>query len=296
MTTAATADAARRPSAVRTLIVLLQVTAAATVAVEILNFWYAPEQGWSLAVRTSWALLRSLGFLILVWHVRRGRVGARPLGLILSITTIFAIGRLVVPRDGLPPAPGVAGFAALTALCLAVLWLLYRNRTVGDFLVRHQPRLVLDRGGLAWQEVAPRRAPLTGWLLTARVAAFTYTPLMLVPCLVAVGSVVDTGIGAVPLIAFWFLAGIAASWAVAFTIIFLMRGRRWARRMLVVVTVAVLLVDLPLCWLLLGLDGLVRDGAPLVAAAALAMYATWRADRAEPPVERIPPAQVRSVL
>ena len=245
----------------RALIVLLQVTAAATVAVEVLNFVYAPEQGWSLAVRTSWALLRSIGFLILVWHVRRGRVGARPFGLILSITTVFAIVRLVVPRNGLPPAPGVAGFVVLTALCGVVLWLLYRNRAVGEFLVRHQPRLVLERGGLVWTQAAPRRTPVTGWPLTARVAAFTYTPLMLVPCLVAMGTVLDTGIGAVPLIGLWFLAAIAFSWAIAFTIIFLLRGRRWARKLLVVITVLVLMVDLPLCWLLLGMDGLVRDGA-----------------------------------
>lgn len=296
MTTAATADAARRPSAVRTLIVLLQVTAAATVAVEVLNFWYAPEQGFPLAVRTSWALLRSIGFLVLVWHVRRGRVSARPLGLILVITTIFAIGRLVVPREGLPPAPGVAGFAALTALGLAVLWSLYRNRAVGEFLVRHQPRLVIDRTGLTWTQAAPRRAPATGWLWTARVAAFTYPPLMLVPCLASIGSVPQAGLGAVPLVGFWFLAGIVASWAIAVTIIFLMRGRRWARKLLVGITVVVLLVDLPLCWLLLGVDGLVRDGAPLVAAAALAMYATWRAGRAERRVERVPAGDVAAVL
>jgi hypothetical protein len=41
----------------------------------------------------------------------------------------------------------------------------------------------------------------------------------------------------------------------------------------------VLVIDLPLCWLLLGLDGLIRDGAPLVAAALLACYAVWRAGR-----------------
>ncbi|HEX8627301.1 MAG TPA: hypothetical protein VF755_03925, partial [Catenuloplanes sp.] len=230
-TAAATADAVRRPSAVTALIVLCQLTAAATVAVELLNFWYAPEQGFGLAVRTSWALLRSLGFLILVWHIRRGRAGARPLGLILTVTTVFAVGRLVVPRTGTPPLPGILGFATFTALCLAVLWLLYRSPSVAAFLVRHQPRLVIDKAGLGWREDAPRRAPVTGWLLTSRVAAFTYTPLMLVPCLVAVGSVADGGIGTVPLIALWFATGIAASWAVAFTVVFLMRGRGWARRL-----------------------------------------------------------------
>ncbi|MFG1952221.1 hypothetical protein [Micromonospora sp. NPDC048830] len=65
---------------------------------------------------------------------------------------------------------------------------------------------------------------------------------------------------------------------------FLMRGRRWARRLLVAITLGVLAVDLPLCGWLLGVDGLVRDGGPLLAAAALALYGLWRAGRAEGPV------------
>jgi len=54
----------RRPSAVRALTLLLATTAAATVVVELLNWWYAPEQGFGLAVRTGWAMLRSFGFLL----------------------------------------------------------------------------------------------------------------------------------------------------------------------------------------------------------------------------------------
>ena len=59
----------RRPSAVRALTTLLAATAAATVVVELLNCWYAPEQGFGLAVRTGWAMLRSFGFLLLIGHV-----------------------------------------------------------------------------------------------------------------------------------------------------------------------------------------------------------------------------------
>ncbi len=81
------------------------MTAAATVVVEVLNWWYAPEQGFGLAVRTGWAMLRSFGFLLLIGHVRRGRTVARPFGLILAVTTVFAVGRLIVPRQGVPPLP-----------------------------------------------------------------------------------------------------------------------------------------------------------------------------------------------
>ncbi|MEU4550941.1 hypothetical protein EV382_5966 [Micromonospora violae] len=270
----------RRPSAVRVLTILLATTAAATVVVELLNWWYAPEQGFGLAVRTGWAMLRSFGFLLLIGHVRRGRTVARPFGLILAVTTIFAVGRLIVPRQGVPPLPGVLGFAFLTALCAAVVWLLYRSSALAGHLVRHRPRLVIDRDGISWRETPPRRPQASAWLLTSRVAAFTYSPLMLVPALVAGGSILDGRLTAVPAVLFWFGAGITASYAVLFCTAFLMRGKHWARGLLVVVTVAVLAVDLPLCWWLLGVDGLVRDGAPLVAAAGLTLYGLRRAARA----------------
>src|SRR4051794_28449715 len=102
-----------RPRAVRALTWLLVATAAATVGVELLNFWYAPDHGFGLAIRTGWALVRTLGWLILIWHVRRARAVARPLGLILAVTTIFAVGRLIVPQSGAPPLPGLIGFAVL---------------------------------------------------------------------------------------------------------------------------------------------------------------------------------------
>ncbi|MFC0508022.1 hypothetical protein [Micromonospora costi] len=270
----------RRPSAVRALTALLAVTAAATVVVELLNWWYAPEQGFGLAVRTGWAMLRSLGFLVLIGHVRRGRTVARPFGLILAVTTVFAVGRLVVPQAGVPPLPGALGFALLTGLCAAVVWLLYRSPALAGHLVRHRPRLVIDRSGFSFREVPPRRPEASGWLLTSRVAAFTYSPLMLVPALIAAGAVLDGRLVAVPAVLVWFGAGVAASWAVLFCTAFLMRGRRWARGLLVAVTAIVLAVDLPLCRWLLGVDGLIRDGGPLVVAAALALYGLWRAERA----------------
>ncbi|MEU5549571.1 hypothetical protein ABZ738_07360 [Micromonospora sp. NPDC047793] len=273
----------RRPSAVRALTALLAVTAAATVVVEVLNWWYAPEQGFGLAVRTGWAMLRSFGFLLLIGHVRRGRTVARPLGLILAITTVFAVGRLIVPRQGVPSLPGLLGFALLTALCATVVWLLYRSPAIAGHLVRHRSRLVIDRSGISWRETPPRRPETNAWLLTSRVAAFTYSPLMLVPALVATAGIVDGRLIAVPAVLFWLGAGIATSYLVLFCTAFLLRGKRWAGTLLVVVSVAVLAVDLPLCWWLLGVDGLVRDGAPLVAAAVLAVYGVRRAARVSTP-------------
>jgi hypothetical protein len=278
MTTAA-ATPVRRPSAVRVLTVLLVATAVTTVVVDLLNWWYAPDRGFGLAVRSGWALLRAIGFLILIRHVRRGRVGARPFGLILAVTTVFAVGRLLVPRQGVPPLPGVLGFTGLTLLCLAVIWFLYRAPGVQPYLVRHPNRLVVDRQGIFWREVAPRRPPVAAWLLTARVAAFAYSPLMLVPALVSIGRIADGDLIALPTVVVWLLAGIATSYAVLFCTWFLLRGRRWAARLLTVVTLIVVLVDLTFCWGLLGLDGLVRDGTPLLAAAALTRYALHRAAR-----------------
>ncbi|HWG99176.1 MAG TPA: hypothetical protein VNV66_07590, partial [Pilimelia sp.] len=128
------------PPAVRVLVWLLAATAAGTAVAEVLNWAYAPEGGLALAVRTSWALLRSVGFLVLIWHVRRGRAGSRPFGLILAVTTVFALGRLVVPRSGEPALPGVVGFVVVFALCAAVVVLLYRSSAVAQFLRRPQRR------------------------------------------------------------------------------------------------------------------------------------------------------------
>ncbi|MEV0717501.1 hypothetical protein [Asanoa sp. NPDC050611] len=261
------------PQTVRALVALLYATAAATVAVELLNLFYAPDPGFGLAVRTGWAALRSLGFLILVWHVRRGRAGARPLGLILAVTTVFAVGRLIVPRSGVPPLPGALGFALLTALCLAVVVLLYRAPTVGAHLVRHPNRLVLDRRGIGWQEGVPRRPPVAGWTLTARVAAFTYPALITVPALVALG---EGGLRRVPIALGWLAFAVVIGNVLLPIAIFLVRDRGWARVALVVVTLVVLAVDLPLCYLLLGLDGLVRDGGPLLVAGAVAVWGVAR--------------------
>jgi hypothetical protein len=268
------------PSSVRALVALLYAAAAATVAVEVLNWAYAPEQGFGLAVRTGWAMLRSLGFLILVWHVHRGRAGARPFGLILAVTTVFAVGRLVVPRQGVPAPPGVIGFVVLTALCVAVIWLLYRAPSVQEHLVNHPGRLVVDRQGVSWRRSAPGRPPVAAWLITSRIAAFTYAPLMLVPTLVSVGVVFDGRASAAPLVILWLVFGVLVGNLLLPITIFLLRGRRWARTGLVVLTVAVLAVDLPLCWALLGVDGLIRDGAPLAVAAAIALVGLWRAARA----------------
>jgi hypothetical protein len=245
--------------AVRALTWLLAATAAATVVVELLNFWYAPEPGAGLWVRTGWALLRTLGFLILIRQVRLGRAGARPFGLILAVTTLFAVGRLVVPQSGPPVLAGVIGFGVLVVLCLSVVILLYRHPAVGEHLVQR-----------------PGRREVSGWLMTARVSAFAYSPLMLVPCLISVGELGDRPEFLLAVI-FWFAAGFGVSYVVLLTSFFLLRGKPFARVVLGWTGVGVLLIDLPLCYLLLGLDGLIRDGAPLVVAVALASYALIRA-------------------
>jgi hypothetical protein len=273
-----TIEAERRPRVLSALTALLLATAAATVVVEVLNYWYAPEHGFGLAVRTGWALLRTLGWLLLVRQVRRDRAVARPLGLILAVTTVFAVGRLIVPRSGLPPLPGVAGFVVLLILCAAVVALLYRHPVVRAHLVRHPNRLVFTRDGLRMQEAIPRRAPVTGWLLTARIAAFTYSPLMLVPCLISFGQLRDRPEWSLAVL-FWLFTGIGVSYAVLLGTFFLLRGKAGARRYLAWLTVFVLAWDLPLCYFLLGTDGLIRDGAPLVAAAGLTLYALHRAAR-----------------
>src|SRR5262245_40687115 len=98
---------------------LLALTAVAIVVVEALNLLATPEPGFSLLVRTIWALLRVVGFLFLMRAVRYGRAAARPFGLILAITTVFAVARLTEPREGslVPNTAVLVGFAVLAVLC-----------------------------------------------------------------------------------------------------------------------------------------------------------------------------------
>lgn len=267
-----------RPAAVHLLTALLGVTALATAAVEWLNWFYAEDGGYALSVRTAWALLRSLLFLVLIFHLWRGRHGAAPFGLILAVTTVFALARLVVPKQGYPALPGIVGFAVVAALCLSVVLLLYRSASVREYLTRPRMRWWIGRDGIRRRQVDPK-PQVPGWVLTTRVATFSYSALMLVACVVALGLVFDGRPVLLPVIAAWFVFALVVSYMSLFLSIFLVKGKRWARVLLVGLTLAVLLVHLSLCALLLGTDGLVRDGGPLLVAALLALWGLWRAGR-----------------
>jgi hypothetical protein len=96
-----------------------------------------------------------------------------------------------------------------------------------------------------------------------------------VPALVAVGTLRHR-LEWAPAVILWILSGIAVSYVALLCAIFLRKGSRRARSTLTWVTVVILAFDLPLCRILLGLDGLIRDGAPLVVAAAVTLYALRR--------------------
>lgn len=266
----------RMPKAVRFLIVMLFVTALSTAAAEVLNWWFTRDADYGLFVRTGWALLRSLAFLVVIWQVYRGRAAAAPFALILSITTLFALGRLLIPKHGVPTTLGIAAFAWVTICCAIVLVMFYRSPAVRDHLARHPPRLVFDRRGIQWREVPPRRPPTSGWALTARVAALSYSPLVVVAAAVAMGRVFDGRIDLITIVSPWLAGGLALGFVVNVLTIFLVRGKRWSANLLLWLTVLVVVLDLFLCWLVLGVDGLVRDGGPLAVAALLVLLGIAR--------------------
>lgn len=252
-------------AAVRRLRRLILLTAAATVVVDLVNLGYAEEADFGLGVRTVWALLRAIGFLILMRSVRFGRLSARPFGLILAATTIFAVARLVQPRERgfMPELPALGGLAVLVLLCGLVVWQLYRSPAIAEHLTRRPPR---------------RRIP--AWVLAARVAALAYGALLLIPCLVAFGTLWDTPrlprTTAVPLVVFWFVLAFALTFVTSWISFFTIFGKRWARYLLAGISLAVLVIQPTLCWLLLGADGLIRDGVPLIIAALLVLFGLWR--------------------
>lgn len=270
---AASRASAALPPRVRQLCWLLLVAAVVNAVVDLtaltLHLTGDLSGGFGVAVRTVWALLRSLGFLILIWHLRNGRAGAWPLAIVLTVTTAFSAGRLA-PLGGWEPAQSavVAGFVLVAALCAAVL-LLFRSEPVRAHLTRKPPK---------W--AAP------SWVVTARVLAVSYTALMLIPCLVAFGTLFGHRrvglVYAAPLVVSWLVLVLIANWIVPLAASFLRRGHRWARVIVLTMTAVVLVTQPVLCLLLLGVDGLIRDAVPLVIAAVLVIYglAVDRAARA----------------
>ena len=238
--------------------------------VDLVNLEYSPELGFGLAVRTVWAVLRALGFLFLMREVRFGRMGARPFGLILCVTTVFAVARLVQPREHgfLPAWETLAGLVALIVLCGLIILMLYRSPAIEAHLTRRPPR---------------RRIPL--WVLTARVSALTFSPLFMVPCVISIGTVfgtprIDRSEAAAVVIA-WFVLAFVLAFAAALISYAVIFGKRWARVLLAVLAVFVLVAQPVLVWLLLGLDGFIRDGVPLIITALLCLYGLWRS-RSDP--------------
>jgi hypothetical protein len=265
----------KRHPLVHTLVGLLYGTAIATAAVEGLNWWYTEDGGWGLFVRTAWGVVRALGFLIVVWHVRRGRASAPPLGLVLAVTNVFAVARLVVPKSGYPALPGIIGFAVITVLCLTIVALLYRPTTMRSYLSQPHNRIQITARGIEWGPADSARPRPPGWRLTTRVAALSYSPLMAVGALVAFGEVPRRPV-ILPLVIAWLAVALLSANATAFTTVFMLRGKAWARRLLVVLTMIVLAIQLPLCWILLGVDGLIRDGGPLAVCGLVALIGLWR--------------------
>jgi hypothetical protein len=245
---------------------LIVITAIAVILVEAVNLQLTEEPGFALFVRTGWALLRVIGFLVLMRAVRYGRSVARPFGLILAVTTVFAVFRLAEPRSGdfLPPVAVMVGFAVLLVLCAAIVWLLYRSDAVHEHLSSR-----------------PVRRHVPPWVLTARVAVLCYGALVMVPLLVGVGTLFsDERRQAFPvtagLLVVWGVLAVGIGFVLPFASFFVLVGKAWARWLVGVVSAVLLVAQPTLCYLVLGWDGLVRDGLPLIVTAMVALWALHR--------------------
>jgi hypothetical protein len=256
---------------------LIALTAAAVIVVEAVNLLSVDEPGFSLLVRTAWALVRVIGFLFLMRSVRYGRAISKPFGLILSVTTVFAVARLSQPRTGnlLPATTVVAGFVVLTLLCSAVVWMLYKSPAVHEHL-----------------SAKPVRRHVPGWVLTARVAVLAYGALLLVPFIVAVGTLFGARrqplLLSLVLLGAWFALFLAVTFILPFGSFFVVVGKGWARWLAGTLSVVVLVAQPVLCYLLLGPDGLIRDGVPMIVTVFVGLLALHRS-RGKPTWVRVPP-------
>jgi hypothetical protein len=244
---------------------LILLTAVTMAVVEVVSLLTLPEAEFGLAVRTVWAMLRILGWLALMRAVRFGRGVARPFGLILAVTTVFSVARLVRAGSGavLPQWPVLVGFAILAVLCGLVVWQLYRSPAVAEHLSGR-----------------PVRRHIPGWVLTARIAALAYTALLLVPFLVAAGSVAagehDDVPFALALLQVWLILVLVTGFLVPLGSFFVVVGKTWARWLIGGLGVLLLVLQPLLCYALLGVDGLVRDGIPMVVTVLICLYALHR--------------------
>jgi hypothetical protein len=273
----------------RTLRALILATAVATVLVEVVNLSYTDEVGTALKIRTFWAVLRAVGFLALMRAVRFGRPASRPFGLVLAITTVFAVARLVQPRHGglMPHWQVLVGFLVLTGLCLAVVAMLYRSPSIAAHLSGR-----------------PVRRHIPGWVLTARIGALAFSALLAVPFAVAVpslGGVNRHDPVALVLVPVWLGLIVLVGFTASFASFFVVLGRPWARSTLGLLSVALTVLQPLLCYLVLGVDSLIRDGVPMVLTTLLTLYALhrsrgvrtfYRPDRPDRPDPRVaPPAR-----
>jgi hypothetical protein len=253
-------------TASRVLRAVIAATAVTAVLVEAVNLLSADEPGFSLLVRSTWALLRVIAFLFLARAVRYGRQGAKPFGLVLAVTTVFAVARLAEPRQGgfLPPAPVVAGFVVLAVECTAIVWLLYRSAAVDEHL-----------------STRPVRRHIPGWVLTGRMAVLSYAPLTAVPLFVSLGTVFSADRRlpfptTVVLLCGWGALVALLTFVAPFSSFLVVVGKAWARWVVGFLGVVALLLQPGLCYALLGLDGLIRDGVPLAIIAGLGLWALHR--------------------
>ena len=253
-------------TASRVLRAVIGVIAVTAVVVEAVNLLSADEPGFSLLVRSTWALLRVVAFLLLARAIRYGRQASRPFGLVLAVTTVFAVARLAEPRQGsfLPPVLVLVGFVLLTLECAVMVWLLYRSTAVEAHL-----------------STRPVRRHIPGWVLTGRMAVLSYAPLTAVPFLVALGTVfsADRRLPLGPTAALLLTWGglLALLTLVApFSSLLVVVGKGWARWVVGFLGIVVLLLQPALCYAVLGLDGFVRDGLPLAIIAVLGLWALHR--------------------
>jgi hypothetical protein len=117
-------------------------------------------------------------------------------------------------------------------------------------------------------------------VLTARVAVLTYGPLVLVPLLVGVGTLFeDKRPNPIPttlvVLMGWAVVFIVLTVAVPLVSFFLLFGKTWARWLVGIISVIVLITQPLFCFAVLGWDGLVRDGVPLIVTVVIGLVALY---------------------
>lgn len=252
---------------------LVSLAADAAVIVTLLSSDATEPLGGTgaLVIRAVWALIRAIGLLLVARPLARGSATARGVAIVLAVSTVFNAFRLSTSGITNSAVTNVL-LAAAAVMCLLVVVLLVAVPPVRAHLT--------SKPGEKRRFLRPAPDEPT-WVLTARPLAASLLPCLTVPLLVGLAALLGGDISesfgtaravlSVPALVVQAVLILVMSTVLGYALLGIGRvpGTRWVVAVFAIIVVA---TQPLICWLVLGIDGLIRDAVPAVLASVLVLY------------------------